>query len=153
MSSIRIEHCYMGHLTSVSNLFQQRSGVCSDEKGFNSYDSHWLRKLRFPCFSNCYRAFLLMVSLRTTLPHSSQVKINLSDFLSHFISEMKQPRCIIEHSLSLPRTLNLDSCISGSSGSQMQGPILPLVYLSHLVDDGSQCKYCHEVDIMIRYNS
>lgn len=66
------------------------------------------------------------------------MKINLSDFLSHFNSGTKQPRCIIEHSLSLPSTLIRDSCISGSSGSQMQGPILPFVYLSHLVDDGPQ---------------
>lgn len=43
--------------------------------------------------------------------------------------------------------LHLDSRISGSNGSQLQGPILSSFYVSHLVDDDSQNQSYNEIDL------
>lgn len=43
--------------------------------------------------------------------------------------------------------LHLDSRISGSNGSQLQGPILSSFYVSHLVADDSQNQSYNEVDL------
>lgn len=95
-----------------------------------------------------------MVSLRTTPVNSSQLKINLSDFLRHFNSAPQQLIYITELSLSLLRILYLDSRISGSNVSLLHGSILPSPYsilpspyLSHSVDHGSQSLSHDDVDL------